>query len=161
MELRDYLMPGEYVITVVGNLDISPGGFDGLAITNKRLMVFSTKSGLKLFRKDSQGNIKNLKSVFFENTSMIRMIIREGVLGNPKSISLIECIKLKHEDGSWKYSEHELMGVIKSKLSGPQISEVKEIIENALLSLASNGVPYWSEKEKAWIIDFVFENSTE
>ncbi|WP_297461337.1 hypothetical protein [Thermococcus sp.] len=85
MELRDYLMPGEYILTVFTNLDISPGNFNGLAVTNERIILFSTKSGVgKLSRKNRSEDTKNLKSVFFKNTPIIEMKVYEGVIRKPE-----------------------------------------------------------------------------
>ena len=162
MELRDYLMPGEYILTVFTNLDISPGNFNGLAVTNKRIILFSTKSGVgKLFRKNRPEDIKNLKSVFFKNTPLIKMEVYEGSLGSSKIISLTRCVKFVRNDGSWSYGEDGIIGILKSKLSGPQISEIKETLEHTLMSLALKTEYHYSEKDKAWIIKFIFKPQEE
>ena len=158
MELRDYLMPGEYILTVFTNLDISPGNFNGLAVTNERIILFSTKSGVgKLFRKNRSEDIKNLKSVFFKNTPMIEMRVYEGSLGNLKIISLDKYIRIIRYDGSLWYGVDSSIGIIKSKLGGPQLSEIKEALEQTLRSLAPRTEIHYSEKEKAWVFKFMFK----
>ncbi|ASJ11987.1 hypothetical protein [Thermococcus thioreducens] len=127
MELRDYLMPGEYILSVFNNLDISPGKFNGLAVTNKRIILFNTNSGIsKLFRKNRSAGIKNLKSTFFKGISMIQMEVYEKSWGRRELISLTRYVKLLRSDGSYQYTPDGIIGIITPKLDVPAYLRLRE-----------------------------------
>ncbi|GAB6102502.1 hypothetical protein JCM16138_17250 [Thermococcus atlanticus] len=158
MELRDYLMPGEYIFSVFTDLDISPGNLNGLAVTNKRIILFNTNSGIsKLFRRNRSEGIKNLKSTFFDDAHMIQMEVYEKSLGRQEIISLTRYVKLFRSDGSCHYAVDSTIAIIKPKLNGPSISEIKEALEYALKSIAVKTEYNYSEKDMAWIVKFVIK----
>ncbi len=160
MELRDYLMPGEYILAVFNNLSISPGDFNGLAVTNKRIILFNTNLGInKLLRRNRPGDIKNLKSTFFKDTPMIQMEVHEKSWGRRELISLTRYVKLLRSDGSYQYSPDGIIGIITPKVNGPRLSEIREVLESALKTMASEIEYNYSEKDKAQIIKFILRPS--
>ncbi len=58
MDLHEYLMTGEYVITILDRVKVD-GVYDHLAITNKRIILFKTSKSGFLRRKSTE--ISSLK----------------------------------------------------------------------------------------------------
>ena len=83
MELRDYLMPGEYILGVMHNVNINNGEFHNIAVTNKRFIVFNAKKR-GLLKKVQE--ITKMESLPFENGCGIRIKWRKRGLKTERVI---------------------------------------------------------------------------
>ncbi|ASJ02301.1 hypothetical protein A3L09_03005 [Thermococcus profundus] len=134
MELRDYLMPGEYILAVVKKIDAT-GNFRNLAVTNKRFILFNTKRKMIPFGKDKE-EISNMHSIVFENSPAIQ------ILENEERVEISICrffnrdlMKQVEKNGETYYCSFAYSFSIYTTFNGPSLSEISSMIREALRPL--------------------------
>ena len=79
MELRDYLMPDEYIVSVTeGHYEISSEKYNRIAITNKRILIYNEKPKLGILR-GGRGDIKSIRSWHLNTIDHVEINLKERV----------------------------------------------------------------------------------
>ena len=145
MELRDYLMPAEYILGIIRKIDVDYGKFSNLAITNKRFIAFNVKKKRSLFK--SWEEVTDLKSVFFEGACGVE------VMYNDKWLSINLCEKIRYNSQERSYNcYNKKLGVVNihSKLTGPSIGGIASMIITTLDSISKKSSMSYDEKGLIW-----------
>ncbi len=162
MELRDYLMPGEYILGIMQKLDINNGKFHNIAVTNKRFILFNTKK--RGFLKKVQ-EITKMESLSFENSCGIRVEWRKKGL-KTQWIILYVCARI-YPRSSQKVgctSAGSVM-ITGSSIGGTSPDEVLNMLTNIFNSLFNSLVTekvVWDERinkeESNYNAVYIFKN---
>ena len=106
MELRDYLIPDEYIVLVLSGVKASSGlslgvgttlhkTYENIAITNKRIILFNTKKSITKFFKRSSGQVTEIESFHFDNAQGIKikkwLKKTRGGIERPKELGIEIC----------------------------------------------------------------------
>ncbi|WP_457753427.1 hypothetical protein [Thermococcus sp.] len=149
MGLRDYLMPGEYVLGVIKKIDVRLSGtsnFRNLAVTNKRFILFNTKRKIIPLGKEKD-EISNMHSIVFENSPAIQ------ILENNERIWVHICRSFNRDlmeettkDGKTYYCLSTYGFSISTTFNGPSLFEISSMIRGALSPLIKKGVNWIQRK---------------
>ena len=132
MELRDYLMPGEYILGTIRNINIDYR-FSNLAITNKRFIVFNVKKKRSLFK--SWEEVTDLKSVFFEGFCGVQLIYDNDI---KKWVHIDLCEKIWYNPQKRIYACYSNKNAMEiyPKLRGPSIRDILDTLIGIFNSLS-------------------------
>ena len=146
MELRDYLMPGEYILGIIRKIDIDDGRFSNLAITNKRFIAFNVKKKRSLFKKWEE--VTDLKSVFFEGSCGVEVRYDYDI---KKWLYVDICEKIRYNSQKRIYECNPKKRVvdIHHKLGGPSINDIARMLISTFDSISKKSS--MSYKEDWWI----------
>ena len=135
MELRDYLMPGEYILGSIRNIDIDTGRFSNLTITNKRFIAFNVKKKRSLFKTWEE--VTDLKSVFFGDSCGVLLRYDKDI---KKWLHIVTCEKLVYYPKDKQYlclSEKSRVD-IEPKLMDPPLNDIHRILAGILSSISKD-----------------------
>ncbi|WP_297073340.1 hypothetical protein [Thermococcus sp.] len=161
MELRDYLMPGEYILGIIRNVDVNYGDFKNFAITNRRFILFNTKKKRSLFK--SQEDISKMSSVAFGDACGMG-IKRKRKNFLTKEIQIEICGRLTFYKTSERMSCDDKRGFNPITLRralplGPPLEEVSRMIFSAFDSVGKNILEISKDTETGdELIDFYVFN---